>query len=59
MYVDDLLKSTETTEKAIRLVRKLRELLQRGGFRLRNGSVMMKRCWRQFLNPNELNLLSI
>ena len=34
MYVDDLLKSTETTEKAIRLVRQLRELLQRGGFRL-------------------------
>ena len=34
MYVDDLLKSTKTTEKAIRLVRQLRELLQRGGFRL-------------------------
>ena len=32
MYVDDLLKSTETTEKAIRLVRQLRELLQREGF---------------------------
>ena len=32
--LDDLLKSTETTEKAIRLVHQLRELLQRGGFRL-------------------------
>ncbi|XP_028410841.1 uncharacterized protein LOC114533508 [Dendronephthya gigantea] len=34
MYVDDLLKSTNTTDKAIRLVQQLRELLQKGGFRL-------------------------
>ena len=60
MYVDDLLKSTETTEKAIRLVHQLRELLQRGGFRLTKWfSNDEKVCWRQFLNPNELNLWSI
>ena len=34
MYVDDLMKSTSTTQKAINLVDQLRELLARGGFRL-------------------------
>ena len=34
MYVDDLMKSTDTTQKAIHLVGQLRELLSRGGFRL-------------------------
>ncbi len=34
MYVDDLMKSSGTVEKAIRLVEQLRELLSRGGFRL-------------------------
>ena len=34
MYVDDLMKSFDTVEKAIRLVEQLRELLSRGGFRL-------------------------
>ena len=34
MYVDDLMKSTSTVEKAITLVGQLRELLARGGFRL-------------------------
>ena len=32
MYVDDLLKSTDTVEKAIRLVQQLISLLQKGGF---------------------------
>ena len=34
MYVDDLMKSSDMVEKAIRLVDQLRELLSRGGFRL-------------------------
>ncbi|KAK3715636.1 hypothetical protein QZH41_008075 [Actinostola sp. cb2023] len=34
MYVDDLMRSTDTTEKAITLVSQLRELLARGGFHL-------------------------
>ena len=34
MYVDDMMKSVTTTDKAIRLAEQLRELLQRGGFRL-------------------------
>lgn len=34
MYVDDMMKSTSTNEKAIVLVAQLRELLSRGGFRL-------------------------
>jgi hypothetical protein len=34
MYVDDLMKSTNTTQKAVNLVDQLRELLARGGFRL-------------------------
>ena len=34
MYVDDLMKSIDTTQKAINLVGQLRELLSRGGFRL-------------------------
>ena len=38
IYVDDLMKSFNTVEKAIRLVEQLRELLSRGGFRL------TKRC---------------
>ena len=33
MYVDDMMKSTSTTEKAIVLVSQLQELLARGGFR--------------------------
>ena len=34
MYVDDLMKSVDTPEKAIELSEQLRELLSRGGFRL-------------------------
>ena len=34
MYVDDLMKSIDMTQKAINLVGQLRELLSRGGFRL-------------------------
>lgn len=34
MYVDDMMKSTSTTEKSIVVVSQLRELLARGGFRL-------------------------
>ena len=34
MYVDDMMKSTSKTERAILLVSQLRELLKRGGFRL-------------------------
>ena len=34
MYVDDLMKSINNTEKAIGLVSQLRQLLERGGFRL-------------------------
>jgi hypothetical protein len=34
MYVDDLMKSVDTPEKAIKLSEQLRELLSRGGFRL-------------------------
>ena len=34
MYVDDLMKSVGTTEIAIKLVKQLRELLKKGGFRL-------------------------
>ena len=34
MYVDDLMKSIDTTQKAINLVGQLRELLSKGGFRL-------------------------
>ena len=34
MYVDDLMKSTNTIQKAINLVGQLRELLSRGEFRL-------------------------
>lgn len=34
MYVDDLMKSAGTTQKAINLVEQLHELLARGGFRL-------------------------
>lgn len=34
MYVDDMMKSTSTTEKAISLASQLRTLLKKGGFRL-------------------------
>ena len=34
MYVDDMLKSTSTTEKAVSLACQLRKLLEKGGFRL-------------------------
>ena len=34
MYVDDMMKSTSTTEKAISLASQLRTLLEKGGFRL-------------------------
>ena len=34
MYVDVLMKLTNTTEKAVDLANKLRRLLQKGGFRL-------------------------
>ena len=34
MYVDDLLKSTETTGDAILLVHKVKEQLSKGGFHL-------------------------
>ena len=34
MYVDDIMKSTSTTEKAISLASQLRTLLEKGGFRL-------------------------
>ena len=34
MYVDDMMKSTSTTEKAISLASQLRALLEKGGFRL-------------------------
>ena len=34
MYVDDLMKSVNSTEKAIILAQQLRELLQKGGFKL-------------------------
>ena len=34
MYVDDMMKSTNTTEKAVVLVSQLQELLRRGGFHL-------------------------
>jgi len=34
MYVDVLMKSTSTTEKAVDLANKLRRLLEKGGFRL-------------------------
>ena len=36
MYVDDMMKSTNTTEKAVLLVGQLQELLPRGGFHLTN-----------------------
>ena len=35
MYVDDLMKSVNTNDLAIRLVNQLREILAKGGFRLR------------------------
>ena len=34
MYVDDLMKSVNSTEKAIILAQQLRKLLQKGGFKL-------------------------
>ena len=34
MYVDDLMKSVNSTERAIILAQQLRELLQKGGFKL-------------------------
>ena len=34
IYVDDLMKSVNSTEKAIILAQQLRELLQKGGFKL-------------------------
>jgi hypothetical protein len=34
IYIDNLMKSTSTTQKAVNLVDQLRELLARGGFRL-------------------------
>ena len=34
MYVDDMMKSTSTTEKAISLASQLRTLIEKGGFRL-------------------------
>ena len=34
MYVDDMMKSTSTTKKAISLASQLRTLLEKGGFRL-------------------------
>ena len=34
MYVDDMMKSTGTTEKAVGLASQLRKLLEKGGFRL-------------------------
>ena len=34
MYVDDMMKSTSTTEKAISLASQLRTLLEKGGFRM-------------------------
>ena len=34
MYVDEMMKSTSTTENAVGLASQLRKLLERGGFRL-------------------------
>ena len=34
MYVDDMMKSTRTTEKAVSLPCQLRKLLEKGGFHL-------------------------
>ena len=34
MYVDDLMEPVDNTERAIKLVKNLRELLKKGGFRL-------------------------
>ena len=43
-YVDDLLRSVENSEEAIRMYKQLCELLSLGGFRLTSESAIAEQC---------------
>jgi len=56
MYVDDMMESTGTTEKAVGLASQLRKLLEKGGFRLTKWYSNDESCSRRFQSLKEPNI---
>ena len=57
MYVDDLMRSETTSERTIQLVKQLRELLARGGFRLTKWYSNTEMFWQVYQRARERSLL--